>query len=139
MKSTGIVRRIDDLGRVIIPKEIRRNLNVKEGDPLEIFLERDCVCFKKYKPYGAADWEYAKNILSQIIDAFIILDCDGNCVETYQFAAINKQDLEGDDITTYEISEFGDVLAYLVVRKDCDADKVDIAVNVLKKTLELNM
>lgn len=48
MKSTGIVRRIDDLGRVIIPKELRRTLHIKEGDPLEIFVDGDYVCFKKY-------------------------------------------------------------------------------------------
>lgn len=51
MKATGIVRRIDDLGRIVIPKEIRRAMRVREGDPLEIFL--DCeggVTFKKYYP-----------------------------------------------------------------------------------------
>lgn len=48
MKATGIVRRMDDLGRVVIPKEIRRNLGIREGDPLMIFLHEDCVCFKKY-------------------------------------------------------------------------------------------
>lgn len=50
MKATGIVRRIDDLGRVVIPKEIRRRTNIREGDPLEIFLEDDGVVFKKYLP-----------------------------------------------------------------------------------------
>lgn len=50
MKTTGIIRRIDDLGRVVIPKEIRRNCNIREGDPLEIFLEDDGVVFKKYLP-----------------------------------------------------------------------------------------
>ena len=48
MKATGIIRRIDDLGRVVIPKEIRRNAGIREGDPLEIFMHEDCVCFKKY-------------------------------------------------------------------------------------------
>lgn len=49
MKATGIVRRIDDLGRVVIPKEIRRTLRIREGDPLEIFTEKDgSVIFKKY-------------------------------------------------------------------------------------------
>ncbi|MBQ7976726.1 MAG: stage V sporulation protein T [Clostridia bacterium] len=53
MKATGIVRRIDDLGRVVIPKEIRRVLRIREGDPLEIFTERDGeVIFKKYSPIG---------------------------------------------------------------------------------------
>ena len=48
MKETGIVRRVDDLGRVVIPKEIRRNLGIREGDPLEVFLHEDCVCLRKY-------------------------------------------------------------------------------------------
>ena len=53
MKATGIVRRIDDLGRVVIPKEIRRTLRIKEGDPLEIFTDREGeVIFKKYSPIG---------------------------------------------------------------------------------------
>ena len=53
MKATGIVRRIDDLGRVVIPKEIRRTLRIREGDPLEIFTEKDGeVIFKKYSPMG---------------------------------------------------------------------------------------
>jgi AbrB family looped-hinge helix DNA binding protein len=54
MKATGIVRRIDDLGRVVIPKEIRRTLKIREGDPLEIFIEdNDCVCFKRYSVLGS--------------------------------------------------------------------------------------
>lgn len=48
MRATGIVRRIDDLGRVVIPKEIRKNLKIREGDPLEIFVENDMVCFQRY-------------------------------------------------------------------------------------------
>ena len=53
MKATGIVRRIDDLGRVVIPKEIRRTMRIREGDPLEIFTSNDGeVVFKKYSPMG---------------------------------------------------------------------------------------
>lgn len=53
MKATGIVRRIDDLGRVVIPKEIRRTMHMREGDPLEIFTAADGeVVFKKYSPIG---------------------------------------------------------------------------------------
>lgn len=49
MRTTGIVRRIDDLGRIAIPKEIRRRIGVHEGDPLEIYVEgKDTVCFRKY-------------------------------------------------------------------------------------------
>ena len=53
MKATGIVRRIDDLGRVVIPKEIRKTLRIREGDPLEIFTDKDGeVILKKYSPIG---------------------------------------------------------------------------------------
>ena len=53
MKATGIVRRIDDLGRVVIPKEIRRVMRIREGDPLEIYTDRDgSVIFKKYSLLG---------------------------------------------------------------------------------------
>ena len=48
MKSTGIVRRIDDLGRVVIPKELRRTLGISEGDPMEIFTEKDTIILRKY-------------------------------------------------------------------------------------------
>ena len=48
MKATGIIRRIDDLGRVVIPKEIRRSLRIREGDPLEIYTTKEGVCFRKY-------------------------------------------------------------------------------------------
>jgi AbrB family transcriptional regulator (stage V sporulation protein T) len=66
VKATGIVRRIDDLGRVVIPKEIRRTLKIREGDPLEIFVDRDGeVILKKYSPIGElADFaqEYADSL-----------------------------------------------------------------------------
>ena len=54
MKATGIVRRIDDLGRVVVPKEIRRTLRIREGDPLEIFTEQNgAIVLKKYSPIGS--------------------------------------------------------------------------------------
>ncbi len=53
MRATGIVRRIDDLGRIVIPKEIRRTMRIREGDPLEIYTDREGeVIFKKYSPVG---------------------------------------------------------------------------------------
>lgn len=50
MKATGIIRRVDDLGRVVIPKEIRRNFGIREGDPLEIFVDNGYICLRKYQP-----------------------------------------------------------------------------------------
>lgn len=62
MKATGIVRRIDDLGRVVIPKEIRRTLRIREGDPLEIFVDRDGeVILKKYSPISEP-WRLCKGV-----------------------------------------------------------------------------
>ena len=55
MKATGIVRRIDDLGRVVVPKEIRRTLRIREGDPLEIFTDRDELMLKKYSPIASLE------------------------------------------------------------------------------------
>ena len=60
MKATGIVRRIDDLGRVVVPKEIRRTLRIREGDPLEIFTEKDgSIVLRKYSPIGELS-QYAR-------------------------------------------------------------------------------
>lgn len=78
MKATGIVRRIDDLGRVVIPKEIRRTLRIREGDPMEIFTDREGeVILKKYSPL----WElssfasqFAESI-SQTLDCLVCI-CD---------------------------------------------------------------
>ena len=50
MESTGIIRRVDDLGRVVIPKEIRRNLGIYEGEPLEIYIVDNGVAFRKFEP-----------------------------------------------------------------------------------------
>ena len=69
MKATGIVRRIDDLGRVVIPKEIRRTLRIREGDPLEIFVDRDGeVILKKYSPIGELG-EHAREFAEALHDA----------------------------------------------------------------------
>lgn len=50
MKNTGIIRRVDELGRVVIPKEIRENFEIMEKDPLEIFVEKDTIILKKFFP-----------------------------------------------------------------------------------------
>jgi len=80
MRATGIVRRIDDLGRVVIPKEIRRTLRIREGDPLEIFTDREGeVILKKYSPIGELETfakEYAEALASVIGHGVIITDRD---------------------------------------------------------------
>lgn len=80
MKATGIVRRIDDLGRVVIPKEIRRTLRIREGDPLEIFTDKEGeVILKKYSPIGElGDFatQYAESIHKTIGHITCIADRD---------------------------------------------------------------
>ena len=80
MKATGIVRRIDDLGRVVIPKEIRRTMRIREGDPLEIYTDREGeVIFKKYSPIGEITsfaGEYAETLYKTCGLEVIICDRD---------------------------------------------------------------
>ncbi len=75
MKATGIVRRIDDLGRVVIPKEIRRTLRIREGDPLEIFVDREGeVILKKYSPIGELG-DFAKEYADSLHEAIGHIAC----------------------------------------------------------------
>ena len=80
MKATGIVRRIDDLGRVVIHKEIRRNMRIREGDPLEIFVDRDGqIILKKYSPIGelaSMAKEYAEAMNETLGQPVLIADRD---------------------------------------------------------------
>ena len=80
MKATGIVRRVDDLGRIVIPKEIRRTLRIREGDPLEIYTEKDGgVIFRKYSPMGDLQ-EFASQM------------CDAIGSNTGRIAAVSDRD-----------------------------------------------
>ena len=80
MRATGIVRRIDDLGRVVIPKEIRKTLRIREGDPLEIFTAKDGeVILKKYSPIGELNefsQEYAETLGETLGCGVIVTDLD---------------------------------------------------------------
>lgn len=80
MRATGIVRRIDDLGRVVIPKEIRKTLRIREGDPLEIFTAKDGeIILKKYSPIGEIEQfsgEYAETLAETLGYGIIVTDLD---------------------------------------------------------------
>ena len=81
MKATGIVRRVDDLGRIVIPKEIRRTLKIREGDPLEIYTEKDGgVIFRKYSPMGDLQ-DFAAQI------------CESIGANTGRIAAVSDRDV----------------------------------------------
>lgn len=110
MRTTGIVRRIDDLGRVVIPKEIRRQLRIKEGDPLEIFLEGNKVCFEKYSPIDAENWEAAFRIAKVMLpnNKFALLNRYGEIEQAnVKMPTINKDDFSA------EIRVDGDIEGYI--------------------------
>lgn len=100
MKATGIVRRIDDLGRVVIPKEIRRTMRIREGDPLEIYTDVGGeVIFKKYSPIGELSnfaSQYAEALIKETSAAVIICDRD-HCVAA---AGIPKKEVLERRITS---------------------------------------
>ena len=102
MKATGIVRRIDDLGRIVIPKEIRRNIGLREGDAMEIFLEDNRVCLEKYgiseedlaircHRYISSMGDYIKTIIF-IDGATVVLFVDGAMV------TVKKHDADDFDM-----------------------------------------
>lgn len=79
MKSTGVVRRIDDLGRIVIPKEIRKNMRIKDGESVEIYLESDNIVLKKYSPLGNITEfyrSYVNSIYEAINENIMIVDRD---------------------------------------------------------------
>ena len=116
MKATGIVRRIDDLGRVVIPKEIRRTMRIREGDPLEIFTDREGeVIFKKYSPIGEMNsfaQQYAETLYKTcgfgvvITDRDSVIACSGVPKKEY-FEKRLSADLEKitENRTPYRYSE----------------------------------
>ena len=133
MKATGIVRRMDDLGRIVIPKEIRRNMGLRPGDPLEIFTNNDCVCFRKYIPYGSEDLEKVFKALKPILPCgFAILSNYGE-VEYY---VVKEYEDFGREIPICD--EHGDTLCYLAVNKrECEtlSNELNTAVAVAKVVL----
>lgn len=101
MKATGIVRRIDDLGRVVVPKEIRRTLRIREGDPLEIFTDHEGdIILKKYSPIGelgAFAGQYAESLAQTTGNLVCVSDRDhiiaaaGNGRKDYDGKPISRQ------------------------------------------------
>ena len=100
MKATGIVRRIDDLGRVVIPKEIRRTLRIREGDPLEIFVDREGeVILKKYSPINELSHfatEYAEALFDSLQLPVLICDRD----EIIALSGVSKKEYLNKHIGT---------------------------------------
>ena len=98
MKATGIVRRIDELGRVVIPKEIRRTLRIREGDPLELFTERDELMLKKYSPIASIE-QFAKGTAKSLSEqsGYLAVICDTDGV--LQASGQGKKSLAGKSVS----------------------------------------
>lgn len=99
MKATGIVRRIDDLGRIVVPKEIRRTLRIREGDPLEIFTNREGeIMLKKYSPVGELG-EFARSYAQALAQTTDALVCITDREYVIAAAGTGKKDVEGERLS----------------------------------------
>ena len=137
MKATGIIRRIDDLGRVVIPKEIRRTLRIQVGDPLEIFLEGETVSFKKYYALGNADWQKIRSLLECLISRFCLLNRYGEYAISSGVEVSNFEDaISREDVFVYTVAVRGENIGHLVVDKSVGADLVKVALKQFELLLK---
>ena len=151
MKATGIIRRIDDLGRVVIPKEIRRTLKIREGDPLEIYVDRGAVIFQKYQAMGDIETQcrLTCDTFQRMDNACAIFDRDGEpFMSNTRFRSVFSvtmpklpEDLIGcngsvqrNRMIFMPIIEDGEMLGTLVVETD-NREMVEFAVrNLIEQT-----
>lgn len=135
MKATGIVRRIDDLGRIVIPKEIRRTLRIREADPLEIFTDREGeIILKKYSPIGEMSTfakQYAESLAQVSGHAALIADRDqfiaaAGGAKTMVGKAISKE-LENRIENRESIMAAKGEAAFIGIAEDGSGDFVQIA------------
>ena len=120
LKSTGIIRRIDDLGRIVIPKEIRRTLRLREGDPMEIYLQDGGVLFQKYSPLGELG-NFAQNFVDSLFETtgYIALICDRDNV--IAVAGISKKEFLNKpiwDLAQQAMEERNTKVGYSAIAKE---------------------
>ena len=116
MKATGIVRRIDDLGRVVIPKEIRRTLRLREGDPLELYTIDGGVCFKPYSSWEQEVVTFGRALLAEFPSPLAIYDRQGCLVYSRSNELPREVDVE-DYESDYAVLVEGEVVGYVVAEK----------------------
>lgn len=120
MKATGIVRRIDDLGRVVIPRDIRKTMRIKEGDPLEIFTTREGeVVFKKYQPFEEHDWAKAKAIIKAMYPnlQFALYDDLGEKQIATRATFPSSVDID-EDYNCVILNNEGDEIGYIYIEDE---------------------
>lgn len=137
MKATGIVRRIDELGRVVIPKEIRSTLRLKSGDPLEIFTDRDELMLKKYSPIASLE-KFSEGTAKSLSDlsGHVAVICDTD--EVLHASGRGQREFDGKSLSesmekilrdrrSYiaNLAEGGDVIPI------CDGQSSDLTAQVI--------
>ncbi len=126
MKATGIVRRIDDLGRIVVPKEIRRTLRIREGDPLEIFTDREGkIVLKKYSPIGELSQfagEYAESLSQTTGHLVLVTDCD----HVVAASGTGKKEFEGKPISKQLEEAIGERKSYQATAGEANFIKVTL-------------
>ena len=149
MKATGIIRRIDDLGRVVIPKEIRRKMRIREGDPLELFLDSsDGLVLKKYSPLAESLCpDAAKNALKKAYIRFAIYDKDVKLSDTRQDSfpfevpkswVFNDSMFTDGQLTVFKIFSTGELVGYIAVTETDKTDYVKAIATMIGEELSLD-
>lgn len=116
MKATGVVRRIDELGRVVVPKEIRRTMRIREGDPLEIFTDRDGeIILKKYSPIGELG-EFASRYAESLAQTTGHLVCITDRDRVVAASGAGKKEYDGKPIS-HQLEEVIDNRRYFLANK----------------------
>lgn len=143
MKATGIIRRIDDLGRVVIPRDIRRSLRIREGDPLEIFIDNNGVCFQKYSTLGSLAEEPLRVAIKMASNSGLrpiaIYDTDIKLRGMENFPSYVSKTWEDEDepfkynatYGVYPIDADGDRVGYVV----CDSQDMGCEVMMIARYL----
>lgn len=124
MKATGIIRRVDDLGRVVIPKEIRHTLGIKEGDPLELFIDNKAVCFVKYSPVANYEAE-----LKASVDGLKVFGINGAMYDNSDNKILGdrgapmKQEYDPFNVNHYQIKIDGDHWGYFAPSRNLNDEE----------------
>ena len=139
MKATGIVRRIDDLGRVVIPKEIRRQMKIREGDPLEIYTTSEGgVVFKRYQPIDQNSFATAGKVVDRLLGHRFWVLCDRYGETQARGCAVAEEELLDHKAvyTKKEIRVCGEVIAELYAKAELTSEEIGIACTAISPLLE---
>ena len=130
MKSTGITRRIDDLGRIVIPKEIRKNLKIKENEILEIFIENESIILKKYSSF-----DDISNLLDKFINVLKEIT-SSNVLITNRDKVINVSENKKNDYLNKELSD--EIITYILNREQKLSNSLEPIELIINKEIKTN-